>query len=87
MYNKRIWLNEDGSHFTASMVCFDGKVKAGNEMLESAFIEITDCYHKIRLHVGDEYNYQNYINKIEKMVDELIAYKDYLKATKVSQST
>jgi len=52
MYNKRTWLNTDDSHFTSSIACFHGKRLFGKETLEDAFIEITDCYHKIRLHIG-----------------------------------
>jgi len=79
MYNKRTWLNTDDSHFTSSIACFHGKRLFGKETLEDAFIEITDCYHKIRLHIGDEYDYDAYVDKIDKLIDELTQYRDYIK--------
>jgi hypothetical protein len=82
MYNKRTWLNKDESHGTSSIVCFHGDVLYGKEILDTAFIEITDCYHKVRLHVGDEYNYKEYVNKIDRLIDELSAYRNYLVVVK-----
>jgi hypothetical protein len=50
-YNSRTWLNEEDSHFTGSLVCFDGIVKnQGREADRYSFVELASCHGKVRLH-------------------------------------
>lgn len=50
-YNRRIWLNPETSHFTGSIVCHDGVVSnQGKPPERYAFLELSSCHGKIKLH-------------------------------------
>ena len=50
-YNRRVWLNEENSTFTASVVCCH--MPESNRRYPT-FLEIADCSNKVTLHVGDD---------------------------------
>lgn len=84
LYNRRTWLNREESDSTGAVVCFDGVVNYKNEFgneipLESRFVEISDCRHKIGLHETTDDSKEDFINKIVLLRDELDLYIEHLK--------
>jgi hypothetical protein len=79
-YNERIWLNEDDSHYTGSIVLFDGEsiINQGKLIDRYSFVEISSCHGKVRIH--NDYNHPLgvYIKKIATLEDELRKYREYL---------
>lgn len=57
---------------------FSWKKLIDKDKVLCSFIEIADCCNKVRLHVDDEYNYKEYISKIDILINELSNYKDFL---------
>ena len=75
-YNSRWWLNPTSSSSSSSIVCFDGICDNGERR---SYVEITDCYHKIKLHNVDGETSQQYIDKIEFLKVQLEQYIKHLK--------
>lgn len=75
-YNSRIWLNPRyNSSSTSSIACFDGICDNGERR---CYVEITDCYHKIKLHNVDGETEQQYINKLKCLKVQLENYIKHL---------
>jgi hypothetical protein len=73
-YNDRVWLNSEESHFTGSMVCFDGVIKNQGKPAERyTFVELRDCHGRIRLHVD-----KNSENELEEFRDKLLLLQETL---------
>lgn len=81
-YNKRVWLNPPDSHFTGSIVCFDGEVfNQGRPKEQYTFVEISSCRAKVKLHSNKndgEHSTKEFISKLEILITELQAFQDYL---------
>lgn len=83
-YNRRVWLNKEDCFYTGSVVMYHGpdlKKDLDGEIKYYSFIEIADCHNKVRLH-ADGVDYQNYIDKIKLLRNELSDYIDYLEKQK-----
>lgn len=52
IYSKRVWLNKNDSPSTGSVVAYHGPTGWRKEKEETAFLEISDCSVKCRLHVS-----------------------------------
>ena len=78
MYNKRTWLNAIKSDSTGSVVAFDGKVTYGNELVDSTFLEVSDCRHKIRLHLTSDDDKQDFIDKMKLLRNEIDEFINHL---------
>lgn len=87
MYSKRLWLNNEDSPQTGSVVAYRGKMMFGGDIKMTAFLEISDCHNKSRLHVSPMDTMQDYIIKMEKLRDFVSDYIDYLKSECNSKST
>lgn len=77
-YNNRCWLNGEDSPSTGSMVAFDGivKDKEGGDY-RSTFLQIGDCFTKVKLHKASYDTMDAFICKMKKMrvvIDEFIEY-------------
>lgn len=75
-YNNRCWLNGDDSPSTGSLVAFDGMVKdrAGEEF-RSTFLQVSDCFTKVKLHKASYDTIDDFIHKMKRMrivIDEFI---------------
>ena len=79
-YNQRIWLNNDDSHYTGSMVLFDGEnIINQNKVLDRySFVEIASCHAKVRIHTDNNHDIQTYIDKIQTIENELRKYREHL---------
>lgn len=75
-YNSRCWLNGDDSPSTGSVVAFDGIVKVRDgEDYRSTFLQVSDCFTKIKLHKADYDSMDEFISKMRKFrvtIDEFI---------------
>lgn len=78
MYSKRIWLNAENSPSTGSVVVFDGFVKDDKEEWRSTFLEISDCYGKVKLHKASYDSIGNFISKMKLLRNEIDSFIDYL---------
>ena len=70
-YNKRTWLNPISSDSTGSVACFDGKVSFGDNLVDSTFIEISDCRNKIRLHQTVDDSRKQFVDKLKLLKTEI----------------
>ena len=79
-YNKRTWLNAADDSSTGSIVIFDGVPNWSKEGERTAFVELSDCHCKVRIHKGrfEEDADRAFRRKVIKLRDELNEYLDYL---------
>lgn len=79
-YNRRIWLNENISPSTGSIVCYHGVAKypEDKEPFENMFIEISDCHVKARLHKTQFENKNQFIGKLRELRLEITRFIDHL---------
>lgn len=81
LYNNRIWVNNEDTPSSGSLVCFDGviqyDVKEAPE--RTTFAEFGSCHEKIRLHKTPWESNQDFIDKIERVYAELGHFLDHLK--------
>lgn len=78
MYSKRVWLNEENSPSTGSVVAFDGFVRNDKEEWRSTFLELSDCYGKARLHKASYDSMEDFIEKMKLLRNEIDLFIDYL---------
>lgn len=79
MYNKRTWLNKPDSSSTGEVVAYDGIYKnALGECTKLCFLSVGDCYSKARLHKNDEDTYQDFIDKMKLLRDDINEFIEYL---------
>lgn len=77
-YNNRCWLNGEDSPSTGSVVAFDGIVKDrdGGDY-RSTFLQIGDCFTKVKLHKASYDTMDDFIAKMKKIrvvIDEFIGH-------------
>jgi len=79
-YNRRVWLNDEESSSTGSLVCFHGLTQwnRDTEPQLTMFIEVADCHDKIRLHNTANENRENFIQKLNLLVKELSMFLEFL---------
>ena len=82
MYNKRVWLNKEGSPFTGNVVCFDGNITWHGNRIRDLFLQVSDCNNSIRLHKIDDDSMDNFIDKIKLLRDEIDKFVTYLEQNK-----
>ena len=78
IYNKRTWLNANYSDSTSSIVSFDGKVTYRNKLVDSRFLEISDCKTKIRLHQTTDDTTEDFIIKLKLLKSEIEQFINHL---------
>lgn len=81
-YCKREWLNLQDSPSTGSVVAYDGIVKDWEGEYRSTFLQIGDCFGKVKLHKASYDTMEDFIEKMKKLrtiIDEFI---DHLEETK-----
>ena len=80
MYSKREWLNKNDSPSTGSVVAYCGQIAYGNMPKEdAAFLEVSDCHGKVRLHRTTIDTTQEFIEKLELLRDTISDFIAYLK--------
>lgn len=81
-YCKRKWLNAVESPSTGSVVAYDGMVKDSGGEYRSTFLQIGDCYGKVKLHKASYDTMDDFIEKMKKLrttIDEFIAHLEKYK--------
>ena len=78
MYNKRTWLSPDTYDHTSSVVAFEGEVTYKDKRLRDAFLEVSDCRNKIRLHLTSDDTIYSFTERIRLLRDELNLFIEYL---------
>lgn len=80
LYNSRQWLNPPESHYTGSIVCFDGLnvVNQGKTLDRYSFVEISSCHGKVRIHKDANLTDEQFKQKIHTMITELIDFVEHL---------
>ena len=79
-YNSRQFLNPPSSHYTGSLVCFDGTevINQGKELERYTFVEVSDCHGKVRLHKDNNLLMRDFILKLRFMAHELNQFANHL---------
>lgn len=78
-YKKLNVLNDDNSPSTGSIVCYDGCVTYDDDGdFSNQFIEISDCYHKVRLHRAQFDDVSDWLNKIDALIMSLQEYRCHI---------
>ena len=84
-YNKRVWLNKETSPSTGCVVAFDGVVKTEDEEYRSIFLQIGDCFTKVKLHKADYDTIDDFIETMEILRNEINSFIIHLKQTKENE--
>lgn len=84
-YNKRVWLNKETSPSTVCVVAFDGVVKTEDEEYRSIFLQIGDCFTKVKLHKADYDTIDDFIETMEILRNEINSFIIHLKQTKENE--
>jgi len=82
-YNERVWLNDEDSPSTGSIVCYQGpanwcREEDPDQRDEIFFVEVADCHCKARLHAARYESMDSYREKVRKMRDCLNRYLEHL---------
>lgn len=77
-FKSETWLNKETSPSTGSIVCYDGDVEYTEGESDCVFIEIADCHQKIRLHKSHTDTMEEFIDKIETIINSLKRFKSHL---------
>lgn len=83
VYNERVWLNDDDSPSTGSIVCYHGPAswysdEGSKKRDEIFFVEVSDCHVKARLHAVRFDTMDQFRAKVRGMRDALDRYLDHL---------
>lgn len=81
-YNRRIWLNDNTSSSTGSVVCFDGVVDSMDGFYRQMYLEIADCRNKIKLHQSYSETNEQFINKLKTLRTEIDSFINHLENNK-----
>jgi hypothetical protein len=78
-YNTRTWLNSTESHYTGSVVCFDGIVSnRGKPPEQYTFLELSDCHGKSRIHYDNNLDMAAFIQKLRLLQSEIDNFIEHL---------
>lgn len=79
-YNRRTFINQEDSHYTGSIVCFDGEsvINQGKTLARYTFIEIADCHGKARIHLDLNHDVPAYLAKLDTLIEELQNFRNHL---------
>ncbi len=82
-YNTCVRLNKEDSPSSSSIVCYHGDIKRHDSTNEECmFITISDCYGKIILHKTSYDTKEDFIEKIDKIIEQLVKFKEHLVSDK-----
>ena len=77
-YNKRTWLNKEGSPSAGNVVSFDGEVSWGKGKTRSLFLTVSDCNVSARLYKTEDDSVQDFIDKIKLLRSEIDLFVGHL---------
>lgn len=81
-YCDRAWLNKNDSPSTRSVVAFDRIVKDEEEEYRSSFLQISDCFTKVKLHKESYSSVDDFINKMKKLKTVIDSFINHLEMNK-----
>jgi len=84
-YKDQKWLNKETSPSTGSYVAFHGPSPWGKKETMT-FFEIADCNEKVRLHITPLDTKEDYICKLQLLIDGLSKFVEFLNAEKEAKS-
>jgi len=79
-YNKRTWLNKDGSPSIGNVVAFDGETTWKGEKYRNTFLSISDCAVSARLHKTDDDTIDDFIDKMKLLRSEIDYFIEHLES-------
>lgn len=71
MYNRRTWLNKEGSASTGNVVAFEGETLWGSETVHSIILSISDCHVSARLHKSADDSLSDFTDKMILLRNEI----------------
>ena len=77
-YKTETWLNPEDSPSTGSIVCYDGDVEYTEGEAPCMFVEIADCHNKVRLHCAHTDTTEQFIDKLDKVINSLKRFRSHL---------
>lgn len=79
-YNSRVFLNPETSHYTGSIVCadFEDVINLGRHLERYSFVEISDCHGKARIHTDSNLPKEEFIKKLDLLIQELTNFKTHM---------
>lgn len=77
-YKTQTWLNPLTSSSTGAMVCYDGMTESDGKPYRVAFVEIADCYGKVKLHRCEDDSIEDFIRKVALMEKTLHDFREHL---------
>lgn len=78
-FKSETWLNPADSLSTGSIVCYDGDVEYSDDGVSPCvFVEIADCQSKVRLHQSHTDTTEEFIEKVDKMINSLKQFRNHL---------
>lgn len=81
MYNRRTWLNKEGSPSTGSVVSYHGTaLNWADEEVSKTFFEVADCSFKVRLHPEKGEEMSNFVSKLRLLASEASNFADFLES-------
>ena len=81
-YCDRVWLNKDDSPSTGSVVAFDGIIKDKEGEYRSSFLQISDCFTKVKLHKESYSSVDDFIDKMKKLRTVIDSFINHLEMNK-----
>ena len=79
-YSKRVWLNPDDSPSTGSVVAFYGAPNWKDDDGDFAFLEVSSCHRKVRLHKTNKDTLQEFADKMRKLAEVANNFADFLES-------
>lgn len=83
MYNKRTWLNKEGSPSTGAVVAFDGDVTWRDEKIRETYLQVSDCSVSARLCKTSDDTMEDFIIKMKTLRDNIELFVRYLECSKI----
>lgn len=77
-YKTQTWLNPVDSSSTGSIVCYDGDIEYTEGLSYCTFVEIADCHSKVRLHRSHTDSHEDFVEKVDSMIDALVRFRHHL---------
>lgn len=79
-YKSAVWLNDETSYHTGSIVCYDGLFGYPEGTGDLMYVEIGDCHQKVKIHKGESSTREDFVKKVRLMRDELNNFINYLES-------
>lgn len=82
-YNKRTWLNRDGSIAAGNVIAFDGVISRWGNKERNTFLQISDCQKSIKLHMTEDDTLEHFIDKMKLLKEEISLFIYHLEQNEI----